>query len=362
MRKMNGPREKKWVILFLITAGLCLGGTVLAVVSIDPFFHYHAPLTDRYYYVISNQRSQNDGITRHFDYTGLITGSSVTKNFKTSEAEELFSGKFIKIPYDGATYLEIHQSVERALKRNPELKRVIRGLDLEWILYERNHMWADDSFIPNYLLDENVLNDVYYVLNRDVFFTWTCRMLDRRIKGTVAPGVTSFDDYARWAFEGAGAFQPDGLKELVPGEPFYLSSAMEEEVRGTVRQNMTEIADQYPEVEFDYFISPNSMAWWYVKMEEGTAYAIVEAEKVMMEEILQHPNIRLYSWNDWTEICGNLDNYSDSVHYSEWINDLILRNISEGIGLITEENYEERIENELRCYQTFDYLSMMNQT
>ena len=77
-----------------------------------------------------------------------------------------------------------------------------------------------------------------------------------------------------------------------------------------------------------------------------------------MEEIIRHPNIRLFSWNDRLEIIGNLDNYMDTIHYGEWINDLILQSISEGKGLITGENYEEITDNEMNTYLNFDYTSL----
>ena len=355
-------KGKSWCLLFLAVFCAGIAGIFYEVISVDPFFHFHAPKTDSYFYRLSNERSQNDGITRYFDYSGLITGTSVTENFRVSEAEELFSGKFIKIPYAGASFREVNEGVSRALKRNPGLKTVIRGLDLECILDPADYMNDDMGIRPDYLYDDDCLNDVQYVLNRDVVFSWTSRMLDERIKQRIRPGITDFDEYSSWHYPpswyGASEVCPEGFKEQISAEQIPLDEDQKERVRAHVRQNITDLADSYPEVEFICFIPPTSMAWWYNKAREGSARSIVEAEKIMMEEILQHANIRLFSWNDRLEIVGNLDNYMDTIHYGEWINDLILQNISRGSGLITWENYEEITDREMNTYLNYDYPSL----
>lgn len=362
---MKHRREKLWTALFAAVFFLGVSGAVWAVAWVDPFFHFHAPRTGEYFYTLDNQRSQNDGITRHFEYTGLITGTSVTKNFRASQAEELFGGRFIKIAYDGASYREVNEAVTRALERNPELRTVIRGLDLEYILAPRDEMWsADLTLRPVYLYDEDPLNDVHYVLNRDILFSRVIPMMIDRGKSGFRPGITDFDRYDRWRLSpdwfGPGAVLPDGLEELVPGEPVHLTAEQAEEVRASVRQNLTDAADRYPETEFYCFIPPDCMGWWYRKVEDGSVYAIVEAERVMMEEIFRHPNVRLYSWNDRTDLLGNLDNYTDTVHFGEWVNEWILTAMKDGDGLVTRENCEALLARELDGFLHFDYQGMLN--
>ena len=74
---------KKWFGTFLILfmAALVLVGSVVAYV--DPFFHYRAP-RDFFFYKLYDQRSQNDGITKNFEYDAMVTGTSMAENFKTS--------------------------------------------------------------------------------------------------------------------------------------------------------------------------------------------------------------------------------------------------------------------------------------
>lgn len=81
-----------WLVGYVVMVVILLMVTATLVFRIDPFFHYHKPLISDYYYRISNQRSQNDGIEKNFDYDGIIIGTSMTQNFKTSEAELLWGG------------------------------------------------------------------------------------------------------------------------------------------------------------------------------------------------------------------------------------------------------------------------------
>ena len=76
-----------WIISFSVLVTAILVCVAVLTVYVDPFFHYHSPRTDEFYYTLDNQRSQNDGIVKHFDYQGIITGTSMVENFRTSEAD-----------------------------------------------------------------------------------------------------------------------------------------------------------------------------------------------------------------------------------------------------------------------------------
>ena len=92
-------KSKSWLAGWFILVTVILGMVGTWVYKIDPFFHFHKPYTDVYYYNLNNQRSQNDGICKHFDYDALITGTSLTENFKTSEFDKIFGVNSVKVPY-----------------------------------------------------------------------------------------------------------------------------------------------------------------------------------------------------------------------------------------------------------------------
>lgn len=58
-------------------------------------------------------------------------------------------------------------------------------------------------------------------------------------------------------------------------------------------------------------------------------------------------------------VC-NPDYYCDDGHYSAEINSRILKWISEGTGLVTKDNYLQKLAVEKDFYSGFDYDSIYN--
>lgn len=78
---------------------------------------------------MDSERYQNDGISRHFTYDAVLTGTSMSENFKVSSFDRLFDVKAVKIPYGGGYYKEVDEAVRRAISYNPRIKMVFRSLD-----------------------------------------------------------------------------------------------------------------------------------------------------------------------------------------------------------------------------------------
>ena len=179
-------KAKQWLIGWLLIVLTELAAIAVMVYKVDPYFHYHKPDVDNYFYSLDNERSQNNGISKHFDYDAIITGTSMVANFKTSEFDEVFKVNSVKIPYSGGSYKEINDNLKVALENNPNLKTIIRGLDYEIILAPKDQMRDDLGIYPEYLYDNNPLNDVKYIFNRDVLFGRVYIMGSQKTKGDFA--------------------------------------------------------------------------------------------------------------------------------------------------------------------------------
>ena len=227
---------KIWITgyLILVLSALALAG--IWVIRVDPFFHYHQPNTKGYYYRLNNQRSQNNGIPKHFDYNAVITGTSMTENLKTSEMDKLFGTNSVKVPYSGGSYKEINDSLKHALSNNPALKTILRGLDMSRFLDDKDDMRYDLGEYPVYLYDNNPFNDVKYIFNRDVLFTRVWPMITENDKEGFQAGITSFDDYSNWMASytfGAKTVCPEPVTVQAPGSPIPLS---EDEISLTMQK------------------------------------------------------------------------------------------------------------------------------
>ncbi len=356
-------KSRLWIAGFTLLTLVPLSIVAIWTIKVDPYFHYHKPNTSAYFYPLYNQRSQNDGISRNFEYAGLITGTSMTENFKTSEANAVFfpdgDGTFVKVPYSGGTYCEINKNLQIALNHNSNLRIIIRGLDMDKFIEDKNAMREDLGQYPQYLYNDNPFDDVQYLFNREIVFYTIYGMVTENDKPGFEAGITSFDEYSDWMADhtfGVKSVFPNGT---VPTDSTVQQVALtEREIQMIIEnttQNITSLAEKYPSVTFYYFFTPYSAAWWQAHINAGTFQRQIQAEKIVIEEILKTRNIKLYSFNNMTNITTDLNNYKDPSHYAEWVNSLILKYMRNGKGLLTEGNYEDYLSTEEAFYWTFDY-------
>jgi len=358
-------KSKIWIIGYVIIVLGTLSIVGWQVVKVDPFFHYHKPHTELYYYPLDNQRSMNDGIVKHFDYDALITGTSMTENFRTTETDAIFGVNSIKVAFAGGSYKEINDNLERALNHNPRLTTVIRGLDMAYFFSPKDSWREDLGICPDYLYDNNVFNDVKYVFNRDVIFKRVYSMMKANDEAGFAPGIQTFDTYSYWMggyVFGEASVCGEEAASVEPGEPVHITEEEKKMIHDNIEQNVTSLAEKYPDVTFYYFFPPYSAVWWEEKVADGTIYKQMEAEKYIIEQIIQCNNIKLFSFNNRTDITTDLNNYKDSIHYGAWVNSLMLKWMYNDQYLLTEENYADYLSQEQSFYVSYDYSLLHKQT
>lgn len=350
-----------WGVNFIVL--LCsLFAIMFFVYEVDPYFHFHKPYIERYYYEIKDERAQNNGIVKNFDYDALITGTSAAECFKTSEMDSIYGTESIKVPYSGGRYKEINDNVSVGLCHNEQLKTVIRGLDMEFFFdYSNESIDIADAY--EYLYNDNFFDDFRYLFSGRVVFKAAIMMM-RHIKED-SGGITSFDEYANWSkyCEYGMNVVCNNITILNNPDTQYAHLTNEDIsiIYDNVSKNLTSIADDYPEVDFYYFITPYSAVWWNEQMSNGNIYRQIEAETYIIELLLQHDNIHVFSFNNITYITTDLNNYKDKEHYGEWVNSFMLKAIHDGEYKLTKDNYKDYIAQELEFYTTYDYEQLNNQ-
>ena len=351
--------NKQWCICFISLYMFFLLVIGAIVIIVDPFIHYHKPLKSLYYSLDASDASINDGIGKFFEYNTIITGTSMTQNFKTSEADKLFQIESIKLPLAGATYKVVNEQLQRILSYNPKTKYVFRGLDLGYFsIFE----WEKPHIYPTYLYDKEIFNDVYYIYNKDVFLKECIPMLYDAFICKKAGGIRDFDSYSSWSSNFGKEFALKGIDhfELQKTENRPLSQDLIQSIIQNIEQNVSSLPKKYPNTTFYFFLTPYSAVWW------GNNYSnipnFIEQEKIVIELILECKNVKLYSFNNEIEITTNLNNYRDPCHYGERVNSIMLEFMKEDRGLLTKENYISYLENEKDFYINFDYNSLFTQS
>lgn len=347
-------KNKRYSILLLSLTLVLLflfGGTVI---FIDPFFHFHQP-NENFSYGIYEERYQNDGILRNFKYDAMITGTSMTENFKTSECNSLFEVTAVKTPFSGGRYKEIDGNVQRAISYNPNISLVIRAIDYNYLFTNKDESAHEEASYPTYLSNDTIFDDVKYIFNKTIFFENVMPVLHTFSlhKGD----VVSFDEAYNW--NDGFVFGKDAIfkefERVQPCEKEELTQEMIDEFQANIDQNMVATVKANPNIEFYYFLTPYSILYWDGIQRTNQMDKHIQAERMIIESLIPYENMHLFSFSNAFELTTDLDNYKDPTHYSEEINSWMLENMAKDSYRLTSENYEEYLQMIESFYRQYPY-------
>ena len=324
----------------------------LPTVIIDPFFHYHSPI-DGVSYRLSDQRYQNHGILKSYEYNAIIIGSSMTECFKTSELDELFNTKSIKVPYSGAYMKELCDSLRVGLESGNDVKYVVMGLDPRILCCDKELMAYD--YYPEYLYDDNILNDVSYLFNKNVLFDYTLENIIRTANGTP---TDSFDEYSNWSDlreYGREAVESSYRASTLVESATEFNDAYRRRLVENISENLLTLIRENRDTEFYFFIPPYSIMKMRTWVEGGSCDYWFDVCSEGVSLLVGEENVRIFSFYDDYELICNLDNYRDMTHYGEWVNSYILECMREGEHELFCDSYADHFDRASEYYKSYDY-------
>lgn len=351
---LEQQKVKKWFKKCIA----CLSGMLLLIAVLvyifDPYFHFHKPFSF-VSYRLYDERYTNDGISRHFEFDAIVTGTSMAQNFKPSEVDALFGTSCVKETFSGAGYQELSDNLDRALQRNKQLKTVIWTMDYNALI--RDKEWSDYEDYPTYLYDDNPWNDMSYIYNKSILYHGVLTNIVRTFLGHPS---TTMDEYSAWD-------KPTGLEYILQmydrnnvqqDLPSELTEQEAQMVYENVKENIVDLVNQYPDTTFYIFYTPYSICYWDSLKQMNTMVRQLQAEQIATELLLECSNVKLYNFYEQYDVITDVNNYRDKEHYAAWINSQILEWISEDVGLVTKENYQEKLEKQVQYYMNYDYDSI----
>ena len=338
--------------LSLLLAALLLVGTVN--VLIDPLFVYHKPWFGLEPNII-NERYQNAGIARNFDFENAIIGNSMSQNFILSDAEKALDGKTVKLTAPGSHMLDWSYVLDVLSKRKKHPEKVLLNFDTGFILSSDKETMHK---MPTYLYDDSYWNDVEYLFNFTLLNKYTYGSLKANKNNSVADYNTAFI----WTQE-----NDTGKEKVLAG--YYKEKNKQVETEQNVEfftEENLELLKKYvesmPDTQFVFFGAPFSVLYWNDIYECGQ----LDDYKIEFENAFrfmsQYDNITMYFWTDeeMLNIMSDLDNYKDSSHYGAHISKEILRRIDEEIGVLPKEEkaWKAALERYFTYLENFDYTTL----
>lgn len=346
--------HKKWVLgclaltLFLLIVG------ALPTIIIDPFFHYHAPL-EMLEYELDDQRHQNDGILKNFSYDAVITGTSMTDNFKATEFDSLFGVSSVKTAFPGGSYKEIADRLTSAFRANPGIRYVIRSIDCNRIPEHKDAMNYEDALFPDYLYDWKLYNDVSYIFNKQVLFDETVPTLAYTRAGYAG---TTFDEYNYWSEDypyGVEAIKSSYARPDKAAAVRMVNAEDLERLQQSMEQNFLTLARANPDTEFYLFFTPYSIFWWDSIHQTGELEFYIQLMREASRLLVEQENIHLFSFFGVQELICDPNLYKDTLHYSGEINSQILQWMKAEEHRLTQDNYAAHWDAAQAFYSSYDY-------
>ena len=344
------------LLLTLVLAGLCAMAALVAYV--DPFFHYHAPLAD-FPYIVDNQLSQNPGMARNMTYNACIIGSSMTVNFDTDDFKDICGFDTLKLSYSGA-YPKDDSNILEIIYDEGSLSRKTNGVDAVFFAMDIPVMAADTDTVkyprPEYLYDDNIFNDVRYLLNKDVLFQYIFRPIVQGKGSDLSEIYFSWwtPEYYNIQWVMHTYEEPEKVDEEMAADTLIPATQENLDV------NILPYVEAHPETEFYFFFPPYSILYWHNVMQENTLEATLTQYQYVADRLLDYENVHLFYFQDMDEVT-DLNNYADYSHYKPEINKYMVECFKKGDHEIKSTKEMEDALSKMRAIiDGFDFETLLS--
>lgn len=340
---------KKWLATFGIAILLGLAAVAGLTIYVDPFFQYHKPLA-WFPYLVDHQVNMNPGLAKNMDYDSILLGSSMTVSFNTDWFEEEMGLTTQKLSYNGAYPKDQANIMDIVFEeKGNTVTDVFLGID------ELNYSADTEQTkfpVPEYLYDDNLLNDVQYIWNKDVLLNYILRpMVDTKDKSDWNMIYKPWwqDEHYQKAIV-LMYYEPAEESDTYVEPDTYIKG-----VEANLAQNIIPYIEANPETTFHIFYPPYSILYWYDVTRQQELDAVIEKYRYMTKRLLDYENVEVYFFQNQEEIICNLNNYADYTHYHGRICNYMVECFANGERRVTKETLEDELNVLRELTENYDY-------
>ncbi|THF79921.1 stalk domain-containing protein [Cohnella fermenti] len=332
-------RSRRMVGGFLLFALLAAGAVVSLTVLIDPLQFYHKVTwyTPRF---STEERYQNPGLAKNWDYDTIIIGTSMTENFLPSIVGKELGGTAMKLSMEGSTADE-HNKMAKVALRTGKVKKVLWGLDYFSL---KANSYDNSSKFPAYMYDDKLWNDYPYLFNYSVYEQFITS-IKAKLDGYGQQNLEYMYNWNRMVTYGKDRVAKN-YATANEGEVYFgINEEPLDVVQKSFNDNILSLVKAHPEVEFTFYYPPYSVlrqVVWY-NTNPGRFESQITMRKWMYEQFSKYPNVKLYDFQAAGEWTYDLDLYKDLSHHKQDVNTWI----AEAIGRddpayrVTDANVDE---------------------
>lgn len=325
---------KRLFVGLLVLLLCCMG----LVILFDPFYQYHKPLPGLKA-VLSDKEYQCVGTLKNFEYDSVIAGSSVAENYNNRWFDEGFDCTSIKAVRSYGATADLCFFLDIAFEKQ-DIKYVFYNIDPS-SLSAAPVTTYESTGCPMYLYDTNYINDIQYLLNKDVLLEKIPYMLANSVIGDYDEGNSY--NWAQWK-----SFSEDMILSQYQRKASVQEMRPKDYYQENLDGNLALLKNQlesHPETTFKFFIPPYSMLWWDNCYRTGDTDAYLYNLEAAMEMLLEYENAEVYFFLNDREIVTNLNNYMDTLHFSAEVNHYICNSLISKTHQVTDNNLSQIMED-----------------
>ena len=331
----------RFVFAFL-GCSVLFGFLVMAAVYIvDPLQFYrkaewYPPLYSK------EQRYQNPGLAKNYEYDTIIIGSSMTENFVPSYVDQVMGGKTLKLSMSGSTSKE-HYLIAKVALETGKVKRIIWGLDYFSMRGGPDYVRDDQGGFPYHLYDNNPLNDVKYLFNHNTLKDFATIVATSILGNREAKNLDYLNNWDYAADYGRDNVIATWKRARTMEVNYGLNEDPLERVQQTFEQNIHSLIREYPDVEYIFYYPPYTVLRHHVWYELNPVRFNnqLKMKEYIFDQIGHYENVRIYDFQSEEKVTFNLDEYKDISHHSQKINEWIIQQIAAGNYLVTADNVKQ---------------------
>ncbi|UVI30840.1 copper amine oxidase N-terminal domain-containing protein [Paenibacillus spongiae] len=346
-RTVSTKASKRMLAGFTAGTLLFAALAILTMYIVDPLQFYRKATL--YEPIFSNeQRYQNPGLARNYDYDTIILGTSMTENFLPSVVDKELGGKTLKLSIRGS-YAEEQYDIAQVAFRTGKVKQVLWGID--YFALKPADLDAQGPY-PHYLYDDNFLNDYKYWFNvtpyqeliKGIYKRMTATDNGKRLMGLEY--LYNWNYYVTYGKQYAMKFYKKALSEEV-------RVGMNEEPLEVVQKNFSDYIEPLikanPDVEFKFYYPPYSILRQAVWRDLNVARyeQQLTMKQWMFDQFKKYPNVKVYDFQTEAEWTFNLNLFKDLSHHNQNVNTWIARAIGQDDPKyrVTEDNVDQFVDD-----------------
>ena len=340
---MNKQKQGKKFLIKFITIVIFIILIMMSIMYIiDPFLYYRE--TDNLYWLDSMFVAS--GLIKNHNYDTAIIGSSMFQNFKMDWFREKLAYEPVNLTLGGLDVEETEMLMEN-VTREGKAKRMVICFDL----ISFNSVTSKGRY-PEYLYDDNTLNDYKYLLGYESWFKFLPLDIAFNVLYKIVP--EKMEEYLSYT-------DKDVLGERVSKQKFgeeivkngYLDSTKTVSKQDTegMRERLSKRLDEFimksdfnrnTDIEYIFVMPPYSALYWYNAEKEGYYNILMDFKEEVVNKLSKYENIRIIDMQTLDEIV-DLNHYKDITHYDMVIQEKIVDSIKKADKDLTTENVNESV-------------------